>query len=264
MTRRIVRRPNFNITLEVTNPEFLSTPRVDQRNWILKKALKEISDDLDNADANVGAMIPGVEPTTKKEDLKNDFIDAERIMESWQVPVMERMAELVCFEGANILEIGYGRGVASRFVQKHKPSTHTIVECNPIICGDCESWVEETGITNVKLLEGMWQDVIGGLGEFDGILFHTYPIDDEDFAENVSGASTFAEHFFKPAYGLLKSGGCLTYLTLESDSIGRNHQRALFDNFNGINMSKMTGLDVPSDSKDALWIPSLVLVQAIK
>lgn len=264
MTRRIVRRPGYSLTLEVTNDEFLATPRADQRNWILKKTLKEASDDLDNADASVNSMIHGAEPVGKMPEIKNSFVPAESIMESWQIPVMERMAQLVCSEGTDILEIGYGRGIAAAFVQRQKPLTHTIIECNPLICEDCQEWVQKNNIEGVKLLPNMWQDVVGGLGTFDGILFHTYPIDEEDFAEKVGGSSTFAEHFFEPASALLKPGGRLTYLTLESDSLGRNHQRALFKHFSSISLTKMDDLAIPADTKDALWIPSLVMVEVVK
>ena len=65
---------------------------------------------------------------------------------------------------------------------------------------------------------------------FDGIFFHTYPLNEAEFVEQVAQSSTFAEHFFPVAAEHLNPGGVFTYLTNEIDSFSRPHQRALLDN----------------------------------
>ena len=264
VTKRIVRRAGYSITLELPSEEFLHTPRPDQRNWILNKVLKEAADDLDHANSRTGDMVQGAALAGEISDVKTGFVDPERIMENWQIPIMERMAQLVCSPGTDILEVGYGRGVAAGYVQQQNPKSHTIIECNPHICNDCRAWVDENKLQGVTLLPNLWQEVVDDLDTYDGILFHTYPVDEEDFALNVGGSSTFAEHFFEPASKLLKPGGRLTYLTLESDSLGRNHQRALFKHFSSFRLSKMEDLAIPDETADALWIPSLVMVEVVK
>jgi len=100
-------------------------------------------------------------------------------------------------------------------------------------------------------------------GTFDGILFHTYPLSDDEYVERVQRSVTFAAHFFEHAAAHLKPGGRFTYLTMEEDSLSRAHQRLLLEHFASFNISQLTGLDVPEDTRDAHWAKSMVLVEAI-
>ena len=264
MTRRINRQKDFTLTLDINNQEFLGTPRDAQRNWILKRVLKEAADELSFFDSRVSSMVAGEDPGTDFETRREGDPEPEAIMESWQIPVMEKMAEIVTCNGGSILEVGYGRGISASFIQKHKPQRHTIVECNKSICNSCRQWIAEQEGRDILLIEGKWQDVLTDLETYDGILFHTYPMDEQDFLENVGKSSNFVEHFFASADRLLRANGKLSYLTLEPDSLGRDHQRSLFSYFSSITMSKLNQLQIPDDTKDALWIPELVVVDICK
>ena len=110
----------------------------------------------------------------------------------------------------------------------------------------------------------MWQDVWQELGGYDGILFHTYPLSDEEFVETVVQSSTFAEHFFEPAAKMLKDGGVLTYLTNENDSLSRAHQRSLLNHFSKVSLSVLEELDIPENTHDSCWLPRMIMVEAIK
>ena len=264
MTRRISRHKDFSLTLDVGNDAFLRTPRDSQRNWILKRVLKEAAEELVHCDSRVPLMIAGQDSVIDFESRSKGAPGKDEIMEDWQIPVMERMAEIVTTEQGSILEVGFGRGVASEYIQSHQPLQHTIVECNKYICNACNDWIQAQPERDIRQVEGKWQDVLGQLDIYDGILFHTYPMDEQDFLENVGKSSNFVEHFFGSACRLLKPGGHLSYLTLEADSLGRAHQRALFKYFSSFTLSKMTSLEVPTDTQDALWYSELVIVDVVK
>jgi len=227
MTRRIKRNAHYEITLEITDPEFLPTPRESQKNWIMNRLLKETDDELQFLDSISENLISGSDETINF-DREQANLPEQDIMEDWQIPVMERMADIAAKSGGDILEIGMGRGIAS------------------------------------DLLHGKWQDKINQLDQYDGILFHTYPLNENEFVENVVHASTFSEHFFDTASRILRPGGSFTYLTNEIDSLSRMHQRKLLSIFSEIRLSQIQDLDIPDDTRDSLWLNKLLLVEIIK
>jgi len=185
-------------------------------------------------------------------------------MEDWQIPVMREMARAVASEAGDILEIGMGRGIASSFIQEYKPRSHTLVECNDHIVGRFDEWKAQYPDRDIKMLHGMWQDRLDDMSQYDGLLFHTYPLNEEEFVSQVVKGVTFAEHFFATAASLLRPGGVFTYLTNETDSFSRAHQRALFNHFSEVSLSLIKDLDIPEDTEDALWYPQMVLVRVQK
>ena len=55
------------------------------------------------------------------------------VMMSWEDSLMKRHAEVVCENGGDVLEIGFGMGIAANYIQELNPSSHTIVESHPQI-----------------------------------------------------------------------------------------------------------------------------------
>ena len=117
---------------------------------------------------------------------------------------------------------------------------------------------------DILILQGLWQDVLPELGLYDSIFFHTYPLNEQDFVEQVGTSTTFAEHFFSHAAAHLIHGGCFTYLTNEIDSFSRQHQRLLFQHFKSIELQVVRDLDLPQTIRDQWWADSMVVVRAIK
>lgn len=76
----------------------------------------------------------------------------------------------------------------------------------------------------MHLFTGYWQDVTPLLAAetFDGILFDTYPINDEE----MIGPHMF---FFGEAYRLLREGGLLTYYSDEATEISEGHIKRLVE-----------------------------------
>ena len=263
MLRKIKRTHDYEIKLEITNDEFLNTPRPSQQSWMLNRLMKEYSDDLSHLDEISQQMLIGAESTVSFDRAQARLTD-EEIMEDWQIPIMKRMAEFVTSSEGDVLEIGMGRGVASDFIQSFQPNSHTLIECNDSIVENFPKWQAKHPGRTTRMVHGMWQDVWQELGGYDGILFHTYPLSDEEFVETVVQSSTFAEHFFEPAAKMLKDGGVLTYLTNENDSLSRAHQRSLLNHFSKVSLSVLEELNIPENTHDSCWLPRMIMVEAIK
>ncbi len=263
MTRRIKRTPQYELTLNITDESFANTPRLSQRNWLLNRVLKETADDLQHLNEQAHSYISGNDSTVAF-DRAQQTLDEQEIMEDWQVPIMQHMARSVAESGGDILEIGFGRGVASDFVQTFAPHSHTIVECNDQIVRQFPDWRSRYEERDIRLLHGMWQECLDLTQTYDGILFHTYPLSEHEFVEHVVQGVTFAEHFFATACQLLKTGGVFTYLTNEVDSLSRAHQRLLFKHFSKFTLSTIDNLDIPEDTRDSLWARQMVVISVCK
>ena len=99
----------------------------------------------------------------------DDSTDTE-VMMSWEAPIMEKSAEYVCQSKGDILEIGFGMGICSDYIQAQGVNSHTIVEIHPQIIERLNTWAE--GKSNVTVVEGDWHNV--ELGTYDGIFIDTY------------------------------------------------------------------------------------------
>lgn len=264
MTKRIKRTADFEWVLQIKNDQFIPAPRETQRNWLLNRAIKEAADELQHLHELSKTFVPGTDGSSGLEDRTQRALADHEIMEDWQIPVMEAMAREVTKAPGDVLEIGFGRGIGSDFIQAGGVEKHTIIECNETVIERFDSWRTQYADRAIEMVPGMWQDVIGDLGLFDGIFFHTYPLNENEFIEQVVQSSTFAEHFFSVAARHLKPGGVFTYLTNESDSLSRPHQRALLQEFDSFSLSRVDGLKVPEDTKDAMWADSMIVVGARK
>ena len=116
MTRRIKRHRNFELSLQIKNGDFIRPPRDFQRNWLINRAIDEFAGDLEAIDVLAGRFAPGVQKLMTKDRTQAALKD-EEIMEDWQLPLMQAMADIVTNSNGDILEIGFGRGVASTMLQ---------------------------------------------------------------------------------------------------------------------------------------------------
>jgi predicted O-methyltransferase YrrM len=262
MTKKIKRTENFEIVLEVKSEDFIRPPRDAQRNSILNNALNEFSDNLQALDKLAVRFVPG-KLQIALEDRTQKILTDEEIMEEWQIPLMQAMAEVVTETHGEILEIGFGYGVSATLIQEQGVRSHTMIECNDDVVKKFFEWKELFKENKIDLVHGLWQDTIDELGLFDGIFFHTYPLNEEEYMKYVHGRATFAEHFFETAAKHLHPGGVLTYFSNEIDSLGRGHQRALFKHFSSVTL-KVINLELPDDINDTWWADSMVIVKAVK
>ena len=91
------------------------------------------------------------------------------VMMDWEHPIMSASAAYVTQNGGDILEIGFGMGIASGYIQSHSISSHTIVENHPQIIPKAVEWASEK--SNVTIVSQSWEDTYSNLGRFDGIFY---------------------------------------------------------------------------------------------
>ena len=134
--------------------------------------------------------------------------DAE-VMMSWEAPIMEKSAEYICQSKGDILEIGFGMGICSDYIQAQEVNSHTIIEIHPQVVEKLKTWAEDKD--NVTIVEGDWNSV--ELSTYDGIFIDTYG--DENWGK-----------FKEFAIAIAKDGAKITYWNNFTD----NRNEHDFDN----------------------------------
>ena len=129
------------------------------------------------------------------EDTKILNEDNAEVMMDWEAPIMEKSAEFICHNNGDVLEIGFGMGICSDYIQTQGVNSHTIIEIHPEIIEKLKIWAD--GKTNVTIVEGDWSSV-ENLSTYDGIFIDTYGDD------NWSDFKDFA-------LAKVKSGAKITY-----------------------------------------------------
>jgi guanidinoacetate N-methyltransferase len=262
MSRKIRRTADFEIVLDVKRDGFIAPPRDSQRNALLNKAVAEFADDLNQIHRLAARFVAGMDTLQVEERTNTDLTDAA-IMENWQIPLMRAMAIVATETHGDLLEIGFGRGISAGIIQDLGVRSHTIVECNESVIERFHRWETAYPGSDIRLLEGRWQDVTDQFTDYDSVFFHTYPLNEQEYVELVANSTTFAEHFFPTASRYLRPGGVFTYMTNEIDSLSRGHQRALLRYFTSFSV-QLQPLQLPPDVRDTWWADSMVIVKAVK
>lgn len=157
----------------------------------------------------------------KKDSL---LIGEFQVIQRWEEPYMAKLASIVTRNGGKVLEVGFGMGISSDYIQKsNKVLSHIILECHPNVTQfACRKLKKQIASGKVTVINGFWQDVVPNLKDnnFDGILFDSIEIDKEPHFFN-------SFPFFKEAYRHLKKGGVFTYFSDESKEISKKHLEEL-------------------------------------
>ena len=93
------------------------------------------------------------------------------VMMSWESSIMEKSAEYICSNKGDILEIGFGMGICSDYIQAQGINSHTIIEIHPQIIERLNTWA--TGKSNVTVIEGDWSTITLN-STYDGIFLDTF------------------------------------------------------------------------------------------
>ena len=135
------------------------------------------------------------------------------VMENWEKPHMEALAKVACRNGGHVLEIGFGLHLSADAIQIHDITEHIIIEANKDVYKTLEEWAVNQK-HKITCMQGLWQDQIELIEDnsLDGILYDTYPMNDEELHIHQ-----FA--FLKAAWKKLKVGGIMTYCNNTSAGI---------------------------------------------
>lgn len=137
-------------------------------------------------------------------------IDGHPVMEQWEQPYMEKLAEVATRRGGKVLEVGFGLGLSASQVQRFEIDEHIIIEANDGVIARGKEWAKKQP-NKVTFKQGLWQDVVASLEDesLDGVLYDTYPLNEEE-------QHTHQFAFLKMVQPKLKKGGILTYCNLTS------------------------------------------------
>ncbi|MEO8637824.1 MAG: class I SAM-dependent methyltransferase [Candidatus Taylorbacteria bacterium] len=224
--------------------------------------MKDVHNKKNEKDADFLSQIPNWEKKYKESDeaaisfKKAEWKDAKAVfsehdlkifgyavMEDWETPYMEELANIASSKGGVVLELGYGMGISARFIQKSPILKHIIIEANKEVADEARKFAK-TAKYETQILEGLWEEVIDDVADnsLDGILFDTYPLAEKELYQNHFT-------FFPFAYKKLKNGGVFTYYSDEVDKFGEVHLAKLQEaGFQLKNIhSKVTKVTPPAD-----------------
>jgi len=168
------------------------------------------------------------------------LIGGWQVMQRWEEPLMRVLATEVTRNGGDILEVGFGMGISATAIMESGCASYTVIEAHPVVAQAARDWGESHS-TPVTVVEGFWQEIIPGMGQrFDGILFDTYPMSEDERSCNHYP-------FIGAARELLQVGGVLTVYSDETTDFRPEHLKLWLDNYEEVRLVKVEGLQPPPD-----------------
>ena len=141
----------------------------------------------------------------------NNSIEMQ-VMMDWEDIVMKKSANYVCQNGGDILEIGFGMGIAANYIQANTITSHTIVENHPQIIPKAVEWANNK--SNVTIVSQSWYDVKDSLGQFDGVFYDTYG--DDNAKQFSSSLSNWTKNGTKVTWWQVRSNNKSNYHNIQN------------------------------------------------
>jgi hypothetical protein len=98
-----------------------------------------------------------------------------QIMMEWEIPYMKKCIEKLNPFG-DVLEVGFGMGYSANEIQKYNITSHTIIECDPVVFEKALKWSKKQK-NKTKIIFGKWEDIYKNLGKFDCFFYDPYIIE---------------------------------------------------------------------------------------
>lgn len=176
-----------------------------------------------------------------------------QVMQYWELPIMRQLALFATRGKGRVLEIGFGLGISANYVMQCGCSEYVIVEAHPEVAAKARDWAQQQS-TRVTVVEEFWQNIINTLGSFDGVIFDTYPMRDDERSKNHYP-------FIPIAKTLLNKEGVVTYYSDETREFRQDHLRLILDNFDCVELCCVNNLIVPDSCEywkhDHMVVPCL-------
>lgn len=274
--RTTIRRyPQFEVQLKLKDEGFINPPKEAQRNWLLRRALDELTSDLKHLDVQsrrfvAGSARPRLETVPwgshhAEYDDHNLFIAGQQVMQDWELPLMDAMAKVVTESHGDILEAGFGMALSATCIQKYGVRSYTILEANDEVVKRFHEWKKQFPGRDIRLIHGRWHDTHHQVPDesMDGVFFDTVPTFEDEYLREVIDNVVMAEDFFPVAARVLRPGGIFTWYTNEIDTLSRRHQRLIQQYFRSFEVTVCRPLYPPEDCH--YWFAdSMVVVKAVK
>lgn len=122
----------------------------------------------------------------------------QEILTEWKKLYTEALIDALKPSG-DVLQVGYGNGIAANRIQTFKPKSHVIVESNPGIIPRLKDWAKKN--PNVTIVEEKWEKAAPKLKAFDVIYFNEESESDAEilnslFPEEMEKASSQAKQIY--------------------------------------------------------------------
>ncbi len=158
-----------------------------------------------------------------------------QVIQRWEEPLMKVMAREVTATRGDILEVGFGMGIAANEIMKRGCRSYTVIEAHPMIAEMARQWTRLQKVP-ATVIPGLWQEIVPKLdSQFDGILFDTYPLWEQERHRNYYPFIPLAPY-------LLRQHGVLTYYSDETIEFRVEHLKLLLTHFAKIKLIKVSGL----------------------
>ena len=164
-----------------------------------------------------------------------------QVMQSWERPLMRKMAEYATRNRGRVLEVGFGMGISASEIMTLGCDDYVVIEPHPEIASRARSWGRQQGIP-VTVVEDFWQNVFDKLGRFDGVLFDVYAVNEEADTNNFRRFLPLAHHY-------LSQGGGVTYYSGQTRAVAPDHMSLLLSNFSVVELTIVEGLNPPRNCK---------------
>lgn len=106
--------------------------------------------------------------------IKDDEMNNQVMMEWEKYYMMACIDELK--PRGDVLEVGFGCGYSATFIQKYEPKSHTIIECDLAAIEKANEWKKGYPESDIRIVEGTWQETFDTLGVFDEIFHDDYEL----------------------------------------------------------------------------------------
>jgi guanidinoacetate N-methyltransferase len=247
--------------LEKALDEVARHHNIDLSNWttrsrVLTRAAIERSEELESLKRRLTAMPDRrLETFTCAIEQRPDRLDGEAlaiggqpVMQAWETPLMRALVCSLPIEGGDVIEIGFGLGIANSLIVAREPRSYTVLERNPYVAEKARASLASLPFPS-WVIETCWRETDFS-AEFDAILFDAYPSDSDEMMAMFKSGRLLFEDNLPSATKALKKGGVMTFYCAEVDSLSRTLQRRLIRDFDSFSIRVV---EVQPDKSCSYW-----------